>query len=958
MLQERFSQLANNLPEAFWLIDVTERCVVYANHAYETLWGGKVEGVYSDRFDWLKNVHPEDVDRIVAAVREKPLGGIDEEFRLIRGDGSQRWVHLRSFACHDADGEVHTIGGIASDITAPRQTESIQRAVIDALPANLAIIDNQGKIVATNAPWQTFNATFAFPGSGCTIGANFLEQCAHANDRQREDASHLETAIRAVLAGQEKQLCLIHPCCTDHEEHWFRTLVTPWSANSSRGAVIAHIDITDSIQAEQRLAQLTCFDSITGLPNRRQFCDRLGQEIALAQRRNTHLALLHINLDRFKLVNESLGHDAGDALLLQTGQRLLSTLRSTDTIGRLGSDDFAVILVEPEGDHDVLSSVRRLENALTQVFMVDDQELFISASIGIALYPDDGKEREALLENAATAMFRAKDLGRNNKQFYTAAKNLHTKERLHLEMDLRRAQLNNEFELYYQAKMNCHDGSLAGFEALLRWNHPALGMLEPAGFLDLLEETGMIIPVGAWVLRQACRHVQQWHEAGFGTPTLSVNISLRQFHSPQLCELIQEILKESSLPPAALELDLTESVLMADTEKTIDTLRQLKAIGVRIAIDDFGTGYSSLSFLKRFALDAVKVDRAFVQDITADPGDVSITRAVITMAHSLKLQVIAEGVETEGQLTLLIANHCDQFQGFFFSPALPAAAAEQLLREGKRLPPVAGKDIQPSRTLLLVDDEANILTALKRLFRRDGYTIITADSGLAGLELLASQPVDVIISDQRMPGMTGVEFLRRAKEIYPASIRMVLSGYTELQSVTDAINEGAIYKFLTKPWDDEQLRENVAEAFRHKEIVDENRHLSQKLLITNQELANANERLARLLVSKQQELSRDQTSLDIMQELLQQIPWPLLGIDNSGMIAMTNHAADTLLSKPDGLLGRHSDEALPPELADMINSPALVSHQLINQHRYTVRCHTMGSQSASQGHFLLFVPEE
>lgn len=960
LVQERFSELANNLPEAFWLIDASERRVVYANHAYETLWGSSVEGVYSDRFDWLRNVHPEDVDRLVAAVQKNPLGGIDEEFRVVHGDGTQRWVHLRSFACHDAAGRVHTIGGIASDITAPRQTAIIQHAVIDALPANVSIIDSQGRIVATNAPWQKFIAAFAFPSAACGIGANYYEQCALAPDKQREEANNLSIAIRAVLAGQEKQLSLIHACRISQGEHWFRTLITPWSADGARGAIIAHIDITDSIQAEQRLTQLTCFDGVTGLPNRRQFCDRLTQEIAQAQRRSTHLALLHINLDRFKLVNESLGHNAGDALLLQTGQRLLNTLRGTDTVGRLGSDDFAVILVEPEGDHDVLTSVRRLESALSQVFLVDGQELFISASIGIALYPDDGVTLEMLLENAATAMYRAKDLGRNNKQFYTAAKNLHTKERLHLEMDLRKAQLSNEFELYFQAKMNCQNGSLAGFEALLRWNHPVLGLMEPAGFIDLLEETGLIIPVGTWVLRQACRQVAQWHGAGLGKPTLSVNISLRQFHSPQLCEQIREILKETALPPAALELDLTESVLMADTEKTIETLRQLKDIGVRIAIDDFGTGYSSLSYLKRFALDAVKVDRAFVQDITADPGDVSITRAVITMAHSLKLQVLAEGVETEGQLALLIANHCDQFQGFFFSPAIPAAGAEQLLREGRCLPPAMVSGGERSRTLLLVDDEANILTALKRLLRRDGYTIITADSGLAGLELLASQPVDVIISDQRMPGMTGVEFLRRAKEIYPATIRMVLSGYTELQSVTDAINEGAIYKFLTKPWDDEQLRENIAEAFRHKEIVDENRQLSQKLQLTNQELAVANERLAALLAKKQQELSRDHTSLDIMQELLQQIPWPLLGIDDSGMIASTNHAAEILLSKPGGLLGRSVNEVLPTELTQFIDTPdsSPVSHLLINQRMHAVRCHAMGSQSASQGHLLLLVPEE
>ncbi len=960
LVQERFIQLANNLPEAFWLIDAIERRVLYANHAYETMWGACAEDVYRDRFDWLKNVHPEDLDRILAAVQKQPLGGIDEEFRVVHDDGSLRWVHLRSFACHDADGKVHSVGGMASDITAPRQAAILQNAVIDALLANVAIIDGQGQIIAVNAPWQEFISTFAFPTATCAVGDNYIESCEKVDGDNRSEASKLAIGIRAVLAGQEKQLSLIYTSHARQEEHWFRVLITPLVTESVQGAIIAHIDITDSILAEQRLAQLTCFDSVTGLSNRRQFCDRLGQEISQAQRRNTHLAVLHLNIDRFKLVNETLGHNAGDALLLQIGLRIMHCLRSTDTVGRLGGDDFAVILVEPEGDHDVLSSVHRLEKSLTQPYLVDDQELFITASIGIALYPDDSIDLEPLLENAATAMSRAKEQGGNNTQFYTVAKNIHAKERLRLETDLRRALAHNEFELYYQAKMNCQDGSLLGFEALLRWNHPTHGLMAPPQFIDLLEETGMILPVGEWVLRQACQQLAKWHTAGLGKPTVSVNISLRQFQSTKIYEQICTILKETGLPASALELELTESVLMVNADTTINTLKKLKTLGVSIAIDDFGTGYSSLSYLQRFPLDAVKVDRAFVQDITANPGDVSITRAVITMAHSLKLQVIAEGVETEGQLALLVANHCDQFQGFFFSPAVPAADAEQLLREGRCVPQAVLHGAERTRTLLLVDDESNILTALKRLLRRDGYIILTADSGLAGLELLASNPVDVIISDQRMPGMTGIEFLRRAKEIYPETIRMVLSGYTELQSVTDAINEGAIYKFLTKPWDDDQLRENIKEAFRHKEIVNENQNLSQKLQLANQELAIANDRLGSLLAQKQQELRRDQTSLDIMQELLQLTPWPLLGIDDFGMIASTNHAAEILLAKPEGLLGLLASEVLPMELMPILDATEMtvLPHILINQHPHSVRCHTMGSQSASQGRFILLVPEE
>jgi CheY-like chemotaxis protein len=304
---------------------------------------------------------------------------------------------------------------------------------------------------------------------------------------------------------------------------------------------------------------------------------------------------------------------------------------------------------------------------------------------------------------------------------------------------------------------------------------------------------------------------------------MAVNVSGRQIQSSNLCETVRIALASSGLASSSLELELTESQLMKDAEGIIGLLERLKAMGVKLSVDDFGTGYSSLAYLKRFPIDCLKVDQAFVRDIIVDANDVSITRAIITLAHNLKLKVIAEGVETEGQLGLLIANHCDEVQGYYFSRPLPVDEATALLQSGRSLDSQMMVGMKKNRTLLLVDDEANILSSLKRLLRKDGYTIFTATSADQGLELLASHPIDVVVSDQRMPGVSGIEFLRRIKTLHPETVRLVLSGYTDLQAVTDAINEGAIYKFLTKPWDDDILRANIKEAFVKKEIDDETR---------------------------------------------------------------------------------------------------------------------------------------
>jgi CheY-like chemotaxis protein len=396
---------------------------------------------------------------------------------------------------------------------------------------------------------------------------------------------------------------------------------------------------------------------------------------------------------------------------------------------------------------------------------------------------------------------------------------------------------------------------------------------------------------------------------------ISVNLSPMQLQRPDLARHVQSVLVDTGADPGCLGFEITEGTLMADVTLATAVLRQIKALGVTVSLDDFGTGFSSLSWLSRLPIDTVKVDRSFVPDVTGAAKDVSVTRAIISMAHGLQMQVLAEGVETEGQLSLLVANGCDKFQGCWFSAPLAADGFAALLREQRTLPARLISRAPRQRTLLLVDDEENILGALKRMLRRDGYHIVTATSAAEGLQRLAEHDVDVIVSDQRMPGMTGVEFLRRAKELYPDTVRMVLSGYTELQSIIDAVNEGAIYKFLTKPWDDERLRAHIAEAFRQKHLGDENRRLSRQVEAANEDLAQVNARLEHLLEQRQDRTAMLEASAGSMRELLDRLPAAVIGLDPDGLLVFTNEEALRVLPDLAVLMGRPAG-VLWPELFD------------------------------------------
>ena len=575
-------------------------------------------------------------------------------------------------------------------------------------------------------------------------------------------------------------------------------------------------DISERLQAAQRLKHISNYDSLTGLPNRSLFFHTLRDAIELAQDKNWRIAVLFITLDRFKVVNDSLGPALGDELLRQFSTRLVRCVRLRDTIGRLGGDEFALILTmtREQTEDEAVSVANEVREALRAPFDLNGQKAVLTASIGIAMYPDDATDPGTLVKYADVAMVRAKEAGRDGYRFFTAGMNVQVLARLELELALRGAIDGDQFELHYQPKLDLNTGRVSGVEALLRWRRPGFGLVYPAEFVPVMEDTGMVVRVGAWIIGEVCRQIAAWNAEGVRDVHVAVNVSSRQFVEGDLEGDIRTALAEHRVDPGMLELELTESALMSNFEHTVQVLERLKALGIRIAIDDFGTGYSSLAYLKRFPIDKLKIDIAFVRDITTNPDDAAIALAIISMAHSLHMQVIAEGVESRAQMALLRRHRCDEIQGFHFSRALAPAELARLVLENRAQPTRPAEDDRNVQTLLVVDDDVNVLAALHRLFRRDNYRVLTASSPTEGFELLALYRVQVVLCDQRMPGMSGTEFLSKVKEMYPDTMRIILSGYTGVETVLDSINRGAIYRFYTKPWNDTELRDNVRLAFR------------------------------------------------------------------------------------------------------------------------------------------------
>jgi len=450
-----------------------------------------------------------------------------------------------------------------------------------------------------------------------------------------------------------------------------------------------NLDMAAAIEnKDSQIDRVVHYDTLTNLPNRLLFLDRLDQELTRAHRDNSMMAVMSINLDRFKQVNDSFGHPVGDQLLQAVAERLASQIRACDTVSRIAGDEFCLVLTGVKTTHAAGDAAQKLLDSFAHnPISIGDSEIFITLSIGISIYPVDGVNTTALLKNSDAALHQAKNEGRNNFQYYTGQMNATAWQHLKLETELRHALEREEFVLHYQPKVDMESGKIIGMEALLRWQNPERGLISPGEFIPLLEETGLILPVGEWVLRAACKQARAWLAAGIEDVHIAVNLSTLQFKQPDFAGLVLGILKEHDLDPAlgAIELELTESLLMNNAAGAVETLIKLHETGIRFSIDDFGTGYSSLSYLKRFPISSLKIDQSFVRDLSTDRDDKAIVAAIIALGHSLGLNVIAEGVETTAQLELLRKKGCNEMQGYLFSRPVPAADMTQLLQRGEKL---------------------------------------------------------------------------------------------------------------------------------------------------------------------------------------------------------------------------------------------------------------------------------
>jgi diguanylate cyclase (GGDEF)-like protein len=496
--------------------------------------------------------------------------------------------------------------------------------------------------------------------------------------------NNIETAIEALRAGAFDYI--MKPFDTRHVEAAVERALKQSALLKEKRRYKDQLErlLTERTAEVNRLAY---YDTLTGLPNRTLFKDRLEQAVAVAQRSGELLGVVFISLDQLKKVNDSLGHLPGDQLMRQVARRLRGCVTEGDTVARFGGDEFAVLLTKINGAKDVVEVIGSIRDALHPPFDLDGQELFATTSVGVSLFPLDGLNSESLLKNAGSALYRSKKSGGDNYRFYTEDMNSKASKQFALETSLRHAITNEEFVLHYQPRLAVDSLKIIGVEALIRWHNPQLGLVSPAEFIPLAEDNGLILPIGEWVLRTACRQTREWQDKGFTGMRVGVNVSARQFHQQQLAEQVLEILEETRLSPEYLDLELTESSIMSNAEATIDVLTRLKAMGVTISIDDFGTGFSSLSYLKRLPIDALKIDQSFVRDVTTDPDDAALVMAIVTLAHNLRLQVVAEGVETEEQLRFLHLLRCDEVQGYLFSKPLPAAELERVfsLKPGELL---------------------------------------------------------------------------------------------------------------------------------------------------------------------------------------------------------------------------------------------------------------------------------
>ncbi len=697
--EKRFRELVEHLQVGVILTDPQSK-ILLSNPAALDLLGFTEKQIPGKTFlDFTWNVvrengspfHDEESPVLQAIATGQPVRnvvmGLD---RAVLDD--RVWLLVNAEPQLDAQGGVQQIICTFSDITerkrmeeALRDSEAFSRSTLNSLSAQIAIVDESGTILAVNKTWRDLDESNGGTGQKVAEGANYLQVCDSSTGVWSEGAVVFAEELRSVLSGQREEFTFEYPCHSPTERRWFVARVTRFSTGGLARAVVAHEDITERRRAEERLRYQAFHDSLTNLANRQLFVDRLELALARAERLESIVAVLFMDLDNFKIVNDSFGHEVGDQLLVAVAERFKSCLRQKDTLARFGGDELAILVEDVESPTDAGRMAERIIEELRKPFYLNGHEIFTSTSIGISLRDSADVSVDEMLRNADTAMYHAKRKDSGSYAMFETAMHIRILRRLKLERDLKEAVARGQFKLHYQPLVDIKSGSIIGTEALVRWEHPERGLLRPNEFIPVAEETGLIVPLGKWVLAEACRQACAWRSE-FATPLkMNVNLSVRQFQHPDLVEDVAEVLRQTGLEPACLSLEITESVAMVEPERTAAMLRELRELGLRLAIDDFGTGHSSLTYLiRRFRMDILKIDRSFIGEFANDPEYEVLVSGIVGIARGLNLEVVAEGIETAEQYELLQSVGCDTGQGYFFSRPLSGEALSALLSQNPR----------------------------------------------------------------------------------------------------------------------------------------------------------------------------------------------------------------------------------------------------------------------------------
>ncbi|MBU9711591.1 bifunctional diguanylate cyclase/phosphodiesterase [Evansella tamaricis] len=675
--KKELDDVINSVDIFFWSVN-PKTGEAWISSGVERLYGYTAEEFANNPALWKADIHPDDIEISLQMERAMKYGKeLEVEYRIVRSDGEQRWILDKCFPTYNIQGDFILSHGFVLDITERKmleldlkETKSEFQTILDNINACIYKADNNLNTIYSSK--STINV-FGVPQEEFLWNASFLKKVIYP-----EDYENLTADINALLRGHYRQIeyRIIRP--DNGEMRWIEDRCTP-VFNDSEELVGFHgvaIDITKRKEAEEKVKHLANHDALTGLPNRLMFHQQLQKGLARSKRNKEKLGVMFIDLDRFKFVNDTMGHGAGDNLLMQVSARLVKCVREGDVVARQGGDEF-IILVEKTKEREVSITAKRILELFSFPFTLNEDEFYISPSIGISVFPKDGEDVETLMKNADKAMYLAKGQGKNNYQFYVHEDESILSRKIKLERGLKRALVNKELELHYQPKVVLNSGDIYGVEALLRWNHPELGRIPPTEFIPIAEEIGMIIPIGKWVLEEACIQNKIWQDLGIKI-MMNVNISSIQFEDSHFVDKVKIALAASQMPPKYLGLEITESV-MQNINRTYAILEELKAVGVKVAIDDFGTGYSSLSVLNNLPIDLVKIDKSFVNEILTNSNTASLVKTMVQMGENIDFDLVAEGIEEQEQVAFLVGNGCKFGQGYFFSPPLPVSEVESLL---------------------------------------------------------------------------------------------------------------------------------------------------------------------------------------------------------------------------------------------------------------------------------------